>query len=52
MQNQHNAMYREEEREMMPTLEYFGVGSIPWGPLAAGRKPSTPALFRAHADTL
>jgi len=36
MQNQHNAMYREEEREMMPTLEYFGVGSIPWGPLAAG----------------
>jgi len=36
MQNQYNAMYREEEREMMPTLQYFGVGSIPWGPLAAG----------------
>ncbi|WVQ83229.1 hypothetical protein IAT38_005368 [Cryptococcus sp. DSM 104549] len=36
MQNQHNAMYREEEREMMPMLKHFGVGVIPWGPLAAG----------------
>jgi len=36
MQNQHNAMYREEEREMMPVLQHFGVGSIPWGPLGAG----------------
>jgi len=48
MQNQHNAMYREEEREMMPTLEYFGVGSIPWGPLAAGLlcRP-----YAAHGDS-
>ncbi|WWC67924.1 uncharacterized protein I206_101843 [Kwoniella pini CBS 10737] len=36
MQNQHSAMYREEEREMMPMLKHFGIGVIPWGPLAAG----------------
>jgi aryl-alcohol dehydrogenase-like predicted oxidoreductase len=36
MQNQHNAMYREEEREMMPMLKYYGVGTVPWGPIAAG----------------
>ncbi|WVR04625.1 hypothetical protein IAU60_001636 [Kwoniella sp. DSM 27419] len=36
MQNQHSAMYREEEREMMPVLKHFGVGVIPWGPMAAG----------------
>jgi len=36
MQNQHNAIYREEEREMMPMLKYYGVGTIPWGPIAAG----------------
>lgn len=24
------------QREMMPTLENFGVGSIPWSPLARG----------------
>ena len=38
MQNQHSATYREEEREMMPTLRYFGVGCIPWSPLAGGRE--------------
>ena len=36
MQNHYNMMYREEEREMMPTLKHFGVGSIPWSPLARG----------------
>ncbi|RSH85439.1 hypothetical protein EHS25_004835 [Saitozyma podzolica] len=36
MQNQHSALYREEEREMMPMLKHFGVGVIPWGPLGAG----------------
>jgi aryl-alcohol dehydrogenase-like predicted oxidoreductase len=36
MQNQYNAMYREEEREMMPMLKHFGVGTVPWGPVAAG----------------
>ncbi|KAI0033126.1 aryl-alcohol dehydrogenase [Vararia minispora EC-137] len=36
MQNHYNLCYREEEREMMPTLKHFGVGSIPWSPLARG----------------
>ncbi|KAJ3546876.1 hypothetical protein NMY22_g1866 [Coprinellus aureogranulatus] len=36
MQNHYNLVYREEEREMFPTLELFGVGSIPWSPLARG----------------
>ncbi|CAD6581430.1 MAG: hypothetical protein TREMPRED_003007 [Tremellales sp. Tagirdzhanova-0007] len=36
MQNYHNALYRDEEREMMPTLQQFGVGCIPWSPLGAG----------------
>ncbi|KAF7782976.1 hypothetical protein Agabi119p4_2352 [Agaricus bisporus var. burnettii] len=36
MQNHYSLIYREEEREMMPTLKYFGVGSIPWSPLGRG----------------
>ncbi|KAJ7625801.1 Aldo/keto reductase [Roridomyces roridus] len=36
MQNHHNVVYREEEREMFPTLKHFGVGIIPWSPLARG----------------
>lgn len=37
MQNHYNLIYREEEREMFPTLKMFGVGSIPWSPLARGK---------------
>ncbi|KAH9938838.1 Aldo/keto reductase [Epithele typhae] len=36
MQNHYSLLYREEEREMMPTLKMFGVGAIPWSPLARG----------------
>ncbi|KAG8927067.1 hypothetical protein FRC02_008514 [Tulasnella sp. 418] len=36
MQNFHNAVYREEEREVMPLLKDLGVGCIPWSPLARG----------------
>lgn len=36
MQNHYNLIYREEEREMMPTLKHFGISSIPWSPLARG----------------
>ncbi|KAJ7682181.1 Aldo/keto reductase [Mycena polygramma] len=43
--NQYSLLYREEEREMMPTLKHFGVGSIPWSPLARG------ALTRPHTKT-
>ncbi|KAJ6543543.1 Aldo/keto reductase [Mycena vulgaris] len=45
MQNHYNLLYREEEREMMPSLKHFGVGSIPWSPLARGAltRPSSTA---------
>lgn len=36
MQNHHSLVYREEEREMFPTLKHFGVGAVPWSPLARG----------------
>lgn len=36
MQNLHNATYREEEREMFPACQKFGMGGIPWSPLAMG----------------
>ncbi|KAA1467729.1 Aldo/keto reductase [Dentipellis sp. KUC8613] len=36
MENHYSLIYREEEREMFPTLKHFGVGSIPWSPLARG----------------
>ncbi|QRW21135.1 aldo/keto reductase family protein [Rhizoctonia solani] len=36
MQNLYNLIYREEEREMMPTLKMFGTGMIPWSPLSQG----------------
>ncbi|KAJ6488999.1 Aldo/keto reductase [Mycena sanguinolenta] len=45
MQNHYNLLHREEEREMMPSLKHFGVGSIPWSPLARG------ALTRPAATT-
>ncbi|KAH9072149.1 aryl-alcohol dehydrogenase [Lactarius deliciosus] len=35
-QNHHSLVYREEEHEMFPTLNHFGVGIIPWSPLARG----------------
>ncbi|KAJ6620656.1 Aldo/keto reductase [Mycena sp. CBHHK59/15] len=45
MQNQYSLLYHEEEREMMPSLKHFGVGSIPWSTLARGAlaRPSTSA---------
>ena len=36
MQNYHNLLYREEEREMHPYCEHAGIGLIPWSPLAQG----------------
>ncbi|HUF39665.1 MAG TPA: aldo/keto reductase [Anaerolineales bacterium] len=36
MQNHMNAVYREEEREMVPLCLDQGVGLIPWSPLARG----------------
>lgn len=36
MQNLYNAIYREEEREMFPACQKFGMGGIPWSPVAMG----------------
>ncbi|KAM5542376.1 hypothetical protein V8D89_003835 [Ganoderma adspersum] len=36
MQNHHGLIYREEEREMFPTLNHFGVSAIPWSSLGRG----------------
>lgn len=53
MQNYHNGVYREEEREMVPTLKLFGVGMIPWSPLARGfltRPWNAEETIRAKTD--
>ncbi|GJE95550.1 aryl-alcohol dehydrogenase [Phanerochaete sordida] len=54
MQNHHNLLYREEEREMFPTLKLFGVGSIPWSPLARGAltRPADKSTSRGEVDAL
>lgn len=36
MQNYHNLLYREEEREMIPYCKANGIGLIPWSPIARG----------------
>ncbi|KAH8818660.1 NADP-dependent oxidoreductase domain-containing protein [Flagelloscypha sp. PMI_526] len=52
MQNHCNLLYREEEREMFPTLKHFGVGSIPWSPLARGllTRPQDSTSGRGETD--
>jgi len=54
MQNHYNLLYREEERDMMPTLKHFGVGSIPWSPLARGAltRPLGERTIRTDDDHL
>ncbi|GJJ08934.1 hypothetical protein Clacol_003154 [Clathrus columnatus] len=52
MQNHYSLLYREEEREMMPTLKHFGVGCIPWSPLARGllTRPLSEQTKRSQTD--
>ncbi|OSD02181.1 Aldo/keto reductase [Trametes coccinea BRFM310] len=52
MQNHYSLLYREEEREMFPTLKLFGVGAIPWSPLARGllTRPVNQETVRAKTD--
>ncbi|KAI0682292.1 Aldo/keto reductase [Cerioporus squamosus] len=52
MQNHYSLLYREEEREMFPTLKIFGVGSIPWSPLGRGMLTRTvrDATLRGKTD--
>jgi aryl-alcohol dehydrogenase (NADP+) len=57
MQNHYNAVYREEEREMLPLCRAEGIGVIPWSPLARGfvvgnRRPGDfGETLRARTDT-
>ncbi|KAI0737387.1 Aldo/keto reductase [Daedaleopsis nitida] len=52
MQNHYSLLYREEEREMFPTLKMFGVGSIPWSPLGRGllTRPMNAETLRQKTD--
>jgi len=52
MQNHHSLLYREEEREMFPTMKLFGVGCIPWSPLARGllTRPLKEQSLRGETD--
>ncbi|KAF7586142.1 hypothetical protein BBP40_009397, partial [Aspergillus hancockii] len=36
MQNLYNPIYREEEREVFPACEKFGMAGCPWSPVAMG----------------
>ncbi|EME82929.1 uncharacterized protein MYCFIDRAFT_188144 [Pseudocercospora fijiensis CIRAD86] len=44
MQNYHNLIFREEEREMIPYCKATSVGLMPWSPIARG------ALARPFSD--
>src|SRR4051795_3033670 len=56
MQNHHNLVYREEEREMIPQCLDQGVGVLPWSPLARGllagnrTREGEPLTTRARTD--
>ena len=58
MQNHYNAVYREEEREMLPLCLDQGIGVIPWSPLARGfltgnrPKSTEPTTVRGRTDTI
>jgi len=52
MQNYHNLIYREEEREMIPYCRDAGVSLIPWSPLARGilARPYNEHTLRESSD--
>ncbi len=53
MQNHYNMLYREDEREMIPFCQDYGVGLAPYSPLAAGRivRDWTADTARSATDT-
>ncbi len=51
MQNHYNALYREEEREMIPYCLDSGVTLTPYSPLASGLLARTPAAAGAAASS-
>lgn len=53
MENHYNAIYREEEREMIPYCIDNGIACVPWAPLAAGvltRLPDSTPSTRQQTD--
>ena len=52
MQNHYNIAYREAGLEMLPMLKHFGVGVIPWSPVARGAttRPLSDTTDRAKTD--
>ena len=54
MQNYVNLIYREEEREVLPLCREYGIGVIPWSPLARGRltRPWGGATPRSETDRI
>ncbi|KAJ7159646.1 NADP-dependent oxidoreductase domain-containing protein [Mycena filopes] len=55
MQNQYSLVYREEEREMFPTLKHLNnVGAIVWSPLSRGAlsRPLDQQTKRGETDWL
>ncbi|KAJ3154592.1 hypothetical protein HDU89_007830 [Geranomyces variabilis] len=53
MQNHYNALYREEEREMIPFCVDHGITLTPYSPLASGlltRKPGADMSAREKSD--
>lgn len=48
MQNHYNLLYREDERELIPVCNQYGVSLTPYSPLAAGRL----ARRQWHTDTI
>jgi aryl-alcohol dehydrogenase-like predicted oxidoreductase len=50
MQDLYNLIYREEEREMIPSCIDQKVGIIPWSPLAKGRLTREPGTQTDRSD--
>ncbi|KAG7441434.1 aryl-alcohol dehydrogenase [Guyanagaster necrorhizus] len=36
VENDYNILYREDEKELFPTLKHFGLSSVPWSTFAGG----------------
>ena len=54
MQNHHNLLYREEEREMVPYCQDAKVALTPYSPLASGRlsRPWAQSTNRSETDSI
>lgn len=53
MQDHYNLLYREDERELIPVCEQYGVSRVPYSPLAGGhlaRKEWETASKRSQTD--